>query len=252
MKISGAVGSISTLTAVGSSAGLVLAGPISDSLGFHWLFWLPMIVCAVSGISAFVFVSESPIRELGRLSWLPALLLSGWMVALLLGISEAPDWGWLSPKVLGLIALALVLGIAWVFAELRARTPLIDMKMMRRRGVWTNNLVALLVGVSMYAFFAFLPEFVQMPKEAGYGFASSVTQSGLILLPSAVCTFLFGQFSARLAPRFGSRALVTAGSLTTGLAYLAFAFIHTELWTVYVITGLEASESGWPSRPCPR
>ena len=38
------------------------------------------------------------------------------------------------------------------------------MKMMRRTAVWTNNLVALLIGLGMYATFAFLPEFVQTPS----------------------------------------------------------------------------------------
>ena len=45
--------------------------------------------------------------------------------------------------------------------------------------MWTNNLVALLIGVGMYATFAFLPEFVQTPTSAGYGFGASITRSGL-------------------------------------------------------------------------
>ena len=58
------------------------------------------------------------------------------------------------------------------------------MKMMRQTAVWTNNLVALLIGLGMYATFAFLPEFVQTPPSAGYGFGASITRSGLLLLPS--------------------------------------------------------------------
>ena len=58
----------------------------------------------------------------------------------------------------------MVVAAAWVWSELRAATPLIDMKMMRLPGVWTNNLVALLIGVGLYAMFAFLPEFVQTPS----------------------------------------------------------------------------------------
>jgi len=49
-----------------------------------------------------------------------------------------------------------------------------------RDRVWTNNLVALLIGVGMYATFAFLPEFVQTPPAAGYGFGASITRSGLM------------------------------------------------------------------------
>ena len=49
------------------------------------------------------------------------------------------------------------------------------MKMMRLPAVWTTNLVALLFGVGLYAIFAFLPEFLQTPSSAGYGFGASIT-----------------------------------------------------------------------------
>ncbi len=76
---------------------------------------------------------------------------------LLVPLSEASVWGWGSPAVIGLLAGAVVLAAAWVWSELRAANPLIDMKMMRLPAVWTNNLVALLIGVGLYAMFAFLP-----------------------------------------------------------------------------------------------
>ena len=113
------------------------------------------------------------------------MLLSAWLVALLVALSQAPVWGWGSGRVIGLLAAAVVLAAALGGRELRAATPLIDMRMMRRPAVWTNNLVALLIGLGMYATFAFLPEFVQTPPAAGYGFGASITQSGLILLPSS-------------------------------------------------------------------
>ena len=77
----------------------------------------------------------------------------------------------------------MLLAAAWVWSELRAATRLIDMKMMRRPGVWTNNVVALLVGIGLYAMFAFLPEFVQTPPSAGYGFGASIFRSGLCCCP---------------------------------------------------------------------
>ena len=112
---------------------------------------------------------------------------------------------------IGLLAAAVVLAAGWVIAELRAATPLIDMQMMRRTAVWTNNLVALLIGVGMYATFAFLPEFVQTPAAAGYGFGASITRSGLMLLPSTVTMFVTGMFAGRLARLLGGKALVIAG-----------------------------------------
>src|SRR5580693_7344989 len=159
-RVAGAVGVLAALTAVGAGLGIVLAGPIVDALSYRWLFWLPLILTVVAAVAAVLVVPESPVRTPGRISLLPAVLLSGWLVALLVALSEAPAWGWGSGRVIGLLTAAVILAAAWVFAELRAATPLIDMKMMRQTAVWTNNLVALLIGLGMYATFAFLPEFV--------------------------------------------------------------------------------------------
>src|ERR1700754_4775210 len=181
-KVVGAVGVIAALTAAGAGVGIVLAGPIVDALSYHWLFWIPMIVLAAAGVATHLVVPESLVRTAGKLSWPAIFLLSGWLVALILPISEAADWGWTSTKVIGLVVVALVLAAAWVRVESRSENPLIDMGMMRIPAVWKTNLVALFLGVGMYAVFAFLPEFLQTdPGKAGYGFGLSITSSGLLL-----------------------------------------------------------------------
>ncbi|UWE09601.1 MFS transporter [Actinacidiphila bryophytorum] len=243
-KLSGAVGLIASILAVGGGLGIVLAGPIVNALDYHWLFWLPMILTLVSAVAAHFFVPESPVRTAGRISWAPAVLLSAWLVALLVALSQAPVWGWGSGKVLGLIAAAVVLAVAWVLVELRAATPLIDMKMMARPAVWTNNLVALLVGVGMYAVFAFLPEFVQTPKSTGYGFGASITQSGLILLPMSVMMFLVGLGANGLANRIGGKKVVVMGSLIGALSMALLAFAHTSKWELYVATAIMGAGFG--------
>jgi len=237
-KVTGAVGAIASLSAVGAGLGIVLAGPIVNVLDYHWLFWLPMILTIVAAVAAVLFVPESPVRTPGRISWPPALLLSAWLVALLVALSEAPDWGWGSGKVVGLLIAAVVLAVAWVVSEQKSATPLIDMTMMRRTAVWTNNLVALLIGVGMYATFAFLPEFVQTPDVAGYGFGASITKSGLMLLPSTVTMFVVAMFAGRLAHRLGGKALVVAGCLIGVGSMAILAFAHTSEWEIYLSTAI--------------
>jgi EmrB/QacA subfamily drug resistance transporter len=237
-RVAGAVGALAALTAIGAGLGIVLAGPIVDALNYHWLFWLPMILTVAAAVLAVLVVPESPVRNPGRISWPPVLLLSCWLVALLVALSEAPDWGWGSGRVLGLLAAGVVLALVWVFAELRATTPLIDMTMMRQKGVWTNNLVALLIGMGMYATFAFLPEFVQTPSVAGYGFGASITRSGLLLLPSTVTMFVTGMFVGRLTRRLGGKVLVIAGCLGGAVAMAILAFAHSHEWQIYLSTAL--------------
>ncbi|WP_020105085.1 MFS transporter [Nocardia sp. 348MFTsu5.1] len=226
-KVPGAVGLIAALISVGAGAGTVLAGPIVDSLGYRWLFWIPLIITSVAALAAFFLVPESPIRSEGKINWLTAFLLSSWLVLLLLAVSQAPSWGWGSPKVIGMIVAAAIVAATWIFAESRSSNPLIDMKMMRIRSVWAANLVALLMGIGMYAGLGFLPQFLQTPSSAGYGFGASVTHSGLLLLPNAIGMLTVGLFSGRLAARFGSKNLLIVGSLVTASSYFIIAFLHS-------------------------
>ncbi len=154
-------------------------------------------------------------------------------------ISEAPVWGWGSARVLGLLALAVVLAVAWVVVESRSEHPLIDMRMMRIPVVWTTNLVALLFGVGMYATFAFLPEFLQTPTSAGYGFGLSITLSGLILLPSSVAMFAIGLASGRLTIRFGAKTVLVAGSLISIAPFALLTFAHHQEWEILLAMVLQ-------------
>ena len=231
-KVAGAVGVTAALMAVGGGLGLVLAGPIVNSLDYHWLFWIPGGVVAAVAATTHFLVPESPVRTPGKISWLAAVLLSAWLVALLIGVSQAPAWGWASGSVLGLLTGSVLLAAAWVAVELRSDEPLVDMRMMRVPAVWTTNLVALLFGVGLYSIFAFLPEFVQTPELAGYGFGASITESGLIVLPMSVSMFVFGGWSGRLSHRFGAKSVLVAGSAVSVVPLLIMAFAHSAIWQI--------------------
>ena len=243
-KVGGAVGVIAALAAAGAGLGIVLAGPIVKALNYHWLFWIPALALAAVGLLAVVVVPESAVRTPGRISWPGTILLSGWLVALILGISEAPTWGWGSAAVVGLIALAAVLCVAWVVVESRSTHPLIDMKMMRLKAVWTTNLVALLLGVGMYASFAFLPEFLQTPTSAGYGFGVSITVSGLILLPASIAMFGFGVASGPFSKRYGTKAVLVAGTVIGVMNFLLLTVAHAAIWQIIIAMFIQGTGFG--------
>jgi EmrB/QacA subfamily drug resistance transporter len=238
-KVMGAIGVIAALAAAGAGLGIVLAGPIVDALDYHWLFWIPMIVMAMTVVAAHLVIPESQVRTPGMLSWLGVVLLSTWLVALILGISEAPTWGWGSASVIGLLVGAIAVAVVWVVVEARSLHPLIDMNMMRIPAVWTTNLVALLLGVGMYAVFAFLPEFLQTPSSAGYGFGASITHSGLILLPASVFMFAFGMLSGPLSKRFGSKSVLVTGLLVGIVTFALLTFAHAAQWQILLAMVVE-------------
>jgi EmrB/QacA subfamily drug resistance transporter len=237
-KVSTGVGFTAAIVAVAAGAGIVLAGPIVTHLNYHWLFWIQLFMIAIAALATHFVIPESPVRNPGRISWGAALLLSGWLVALLLAVSEGPSWGWTSPAVIGLGAAAVVLAGLWIVVELRSREPLVDMHMMRIPAVWTNNLVSFLFGMGMYATLVFIPDFVQTPESAGYGFSASIIQSGLFLLPLTVAMFVFGLLAGPMARAIGSKISVVAGSTLTSVAFVVLTVAHQQGWEIYVATTL--------------
>jgi predicted MFS family arabinose efflux permease len=180
------------------------------------------------------FVPESPVRVPGRINWAATALMSAGLAAVLLAVSEAPVWGWLSARTLLVLGAGIVLLVVWVRSESRSDHPLVDMRMMRIRGVWTTNAVAALLGFGMYASFILLPEFVETPVRVGYGFGSSVTGAGLFLVPSTVAMLVAGSQTGRLEKRFGSKPPLLAGAAFTTAAYVLLAVARTEHFEIYL------------------
>jgi EmrB/QacA subfamily drug resistance transporter len=237
-KVGGAVGVITAIIAAGSGVGLVIAGPIVKALDYHWLFWFPTMMLVAATVAAKIAVPPSPVRMPGRVNLPAAVLLSTWLVALLIAVSEAPEWGWGSSRVLGLILVGVALAAAWVAVELRSSAPLIDMRMMRLPIVWSLNLVAFLFGFGMYAVMGFLPEFLQTSSSAGYGFGLSVTGSGLLLLPQCAVMFVVGVWSGPLAIRYGGRAVLLVGSLISIVPFFLLVFANDHQWEILIASAL--------------
>lgn len=232
-RVPGAVALLSSLAAAGAGVGLVLAGPIVELFGLPGLFWAPMVLLVGAAVAAHRVIPESRVHATGEVNLVAAALLSAWLVALLLPVSQASTWGWRSPAVLGLLAAAVVGAVLWVVVESRAAHPLIDMTMMRTRAVWSTNLVALLIGGAMYAAYAFLPQFLQTPTSAGYGFGASPGEAGLIMLPQTAAAFLLGLGAGRLGVRYGARNVLLVGTLVAAAGYLLFVVGHDHRWQIY-------------------
>jgi EmrB/QacA subfamily drug resistance transporter len=225
-RVAGSIGIISALLGIGGGLGVVLAGVIVDNLSYHWLFWFPMAGVVISALATYLFIPESPIKAPGRINWTGAILMSAGLAAVLLAISDGQSWGWTSAKTVGLLAAGLVLLVGWVRAETVAREPLVDMQMMRLKPVWTTNLVGALLGVGMYSSFILVPQLVQLPSSTGFGFGASVSESGLLVLPSAVLMLLGGAAAGPLEARFGSRPLLIAGTVSSFASFVLLALAH--------------------------
>jgi EmrB/QacA subfamily drug resistance transporter len=244
-RVAQGIGLISATFGIGGGVGLVLAGVVVDHLSYEWIFWIALIVTLIAIVCTLLFVPESPVKVPAKIDWVGAVLLSVGLGSLLLAISEGPNWGWTSGRVLGLFAVSAASLIAWVRFELRVPVPLVDMRMMQRRAVWTTNVTALLVGFGMFGSFILIPQFVQAPPGAGYGFNATVTEAGLILLPATAVMLFAGPAAGWLGSRVGSRLPLLIGTLLAAASFTLIALAHEERWELYIGTALMGAGIGF-------
>ncbi|SNT50027.1 drug resistance transporter, EmrB/QacA subfamily [Asanoa hainanensis] len=239
-KVGVTVGLLSAIFGVGAGVGIVAAGPIVQHLSWHWLFWLPLVVVAVALAGAIFGIQESRVRTPGRLDVLGAGILSVALVALLLAISKGQSWGWGAASTVVLFVVGLVALVAFVLVERKVREPLVDMRLMKLRGVWATDVVALGLGFAMFGTFLLIPTLLQLPAATGYGFGKSVTQSGLFLLPTVATMVVFGPIAGLLDRRFGPKVPMFLGVVLVVVSFALPAVGHGAIWQMLasgILTG---------------
>ena len=239
-KVGMALGLLSATLGIGAGIGLVLSGVVLESFSWQWLFWFGALPVILALPPVWFLLPESRVRTPSRVDWWGALTMSVGLGALLIALSEGEHWGWLSATTLGLFAFSVVVLVLWVWVELKVPEPMVAMGMMRDRGVMWANIVAIIVGFSMYGTFLLVPTFVQMgaglpdslASRIDYGFGASVIVAGLFLVPSSIAMLIVGPLGGALEPRLGAKALTGAGSVVLGLGGLMLALFHTEGWEI--------------------
>jgi EmrB/QacA subfamily drug resistance transporter len=237
-RVPGSIGLMSSILGVGGGAGLIIGGLIIEHLSWHWLFWMPLAVTVIAAVCTWRFIPESPVRTPGRVNWLAAALMSIGICAVLIAVSQTTVWGWFDARILVLMAVGLVFIALWVTVEVRSPEPLVDMTMMRIRGVWTTNLAGFLLGAGMYASFIVFPQFAQLPKSTGFGFGASVVVSSLYLLPCALGMSVVASAAGRIARRFGSKRALVVGTGVSALSFAFAAIAHGHPYDMLITTAL--------------
>jgi EmrB/QacA subfamily drug resistance transporter len=227
-NVGAGVGLVSAILGIGGGLGLVLSGALVDYASWRWLFIVGALFVGVAAIGVWRFVPESPIKTPSKIDGVGALLLSATLVALLLGMTEGPSWGWGSSRVLGLFLVSAVLAVFWVRTELRVESPMVDIRMMMQRTVLFTNLTAIFTGFAMFGAFVLLPSFMQTHRGGivHYGFGLSPTATGLYLLPGGLLGFVAGPIAGRLGTRYGSRLPLILGMVLAACGIASLALFH--------------------------
>lgn len=234
-RVPSVIAMLSVCAAAGVGAGYPISGWIADAAGLSAAFWFGAGVSGAALLCVVLVVPSSADRAAARLDLGGAVLLTTGLVALLLAIAQGKAWGWSSRSVAGLMAAAVVALMLWVVQQLRARSPLVELRLLRHPAVLTGDACALVLGVAMYMNLSAVTEFVQAPRATGYGFSASVVLAGLSLVPFSVLSIAASRALPRLTAVLGRRALLPVGSLVVSAGGGFFALLHTALWQAFVM-----------------
>lgn len=237
-KVAGAIGLISAMLAVGAAMGIVLSGPIAIHLGYQWLFWIPLIPLVPTVLASWRFVAKSERAARQPVDVRGAVMLTAWLTALLVALSQGAAWGWGSGRTLTLFAASAVGLVWWIWVEKRVRVPLIDIDLLAQPTLWRINVVGFATGFTMQATFTFVTRFVQIPESTGYGLGVSASNGGLVILPWSTGSFITGMISGRLAARWSSKSALVAGAVLSVLPCFLLATWNDAVWQIGAWMGL--------------
>lgn len=237
-QLTGAIGATSAIIGIGGAAGSVLAGPLAELLGWHGIFAVPFVAAVAGIVLTMMLVPPAGLRAVGRVNVLSAVLLSGWLIALLVPLSSGARWGWTSPLALALFAAAVMLMVAWVVSELRSSEPLVDLRLMASRAIWPVNAAALLIGAAAFGFWGYLPQFLETPASSGWGLGLGVQAAGLALLPLLIGMSSVGFATGAIARVIPLRLMMALGALLMAGGVVFAVFDHETLVTLAIAGGV--------------
>ena len=204
----------------GAVVGLgVAAGPISGGLlleHFYWgsVFWALVPLALVTAVAAYALIPESRDPSVPPLD-VPGLGLSVAMLATLTyTIIEAPAHGWRSVETLGGFTIAALLLGAFVVRERRTTRPMLDVSLFRDRRFSAASGAVTITFFALFGFIFLVTQYFQFVR--GFGALST----GARILPVALSIAVASVVGAALAPRIGTRIVVTTGMVLFGAAFL--------------------------------
>ncbi|WP_246612882.1 MFS transporter [Paractinoplanes bogorensis] len=233
-RLTGAMALVSGMLSVGAGFGLVVTGLLMrDGGDYHELFWLATALTVIGLAGVWQLPRRAGVAT-GRLDWAGAALLGLGLVLLLLPLEEGNGWGWGSARVLGLLAGAVVVLVAFVLFERRVTHPLVSPRMLSHRPIVVANAAGLFLGFAMFAVFLAVSALVQTPHDvAGYGFGASVLAASLVyLLPGTALGVVTAPLGGRLVARFGAKATLVIAAVLAGAGFTLLAVLHSATWEV--------------------
>src|SRR5262249_33046608 len=206
---------------LGPIVGPVIGGALVSGGRWRWIFFVNVPVGAAALGLAVRLLPDAP-RRPAKLD-LPGLaLLSGGIAVFLYGLAKIGDGGTV-PMAAMAAGLALVAGFCWY--ALHARQPLLDIRLLRRRGFAAGAAANLMLGIALFGVALLLPLYLEIIR------GRTPVQTGLLLIPQGPGARLARRAAGALPDGIGARPVVTGG-VVVALAGLA-AYTQITATTAY-------------------
>jgi EmrB/QacA subfamily drug resistance transporter len=234
-----AIGIWAGVSALALAIGPLVGGLITEHISWNWIFYINVPVGLIGIVAALVIISESKDTSHEQRLDVPGLVSSGVaFFAITFAVIESHRYGWGSPTILGLFALAAVSLAVFVLVELKQRLPMFDLGLFRNGTFVGANTVAFLVTLAMFGVFFFISLYMQQIR--GY----SPTRAGATFLPMTVLIILIAPLAGRASDRLGSRWLMAGGMSLVGVSLLLFARLEEHTSFYGILPGLVVPGTG--------
>jgi EmrB/QacA subfamily drug resistance transporter len=215
-----AIGVYSFVAAAGGSVGLLAGGVLTQSINWHWIFFINIPIGIATAMLALRLLHRDKGIGFGQGADVPGavLITSSLMLGVYTIVKPAAEVGWGAGRTLSLAAAALALLVAFLVREATVRNPLIPLRIFRSRNVSGANVIQALTVAGMFGMFFLGVLYLQ--RVLGY----DALQTGLAFLPvTVVLGTLSLRYSERLIMRFGARRTLLPGLvlIAAGLALFA-------------------------------
>ena len=214
-----AMGVFGFVASGGGSLGVLLGGILTDVLNWHWIFLVNVPVgIAVVVLSLMLIPSERVATAAQKLDVAGAVMVTASLMLAVYAIVNGNEVGWVTARTLGLLAAAGVLLVAFLVIESRVESPLVPLRLFRKRNIAVSNVVGVLWAGAMFAWFFLTALYLQLVL--GY----SPLEVGLAFLPGNIIMGILSiSLSAKLVMRFGLRLPLAVGLGLAGVGLLLLA-----------------------------
>jgi EmrB/QacA subfamily drug resistance transporter len=243
-----AMGLYAFVSAGGGSIGLLAGGALTQSLDWHWIFFVNVPI----GIVAFVLgsrliVENEGIGLSGGVDWFGSVLITLATMAGAFAIVKSSEYGLTSARTLGVGGASLVLLAAFLAFEARVKNPIMPLRILRLRSLMGSSLVRGLLITGMFS--AFFLGSLYLERVLGY----NAIDTGLAFLPlTALIAIMSTGVAARLVERIGAVTTLAGGlaGIAAGLLLLATQGVHAGyfpgLFFAFLLLGAGAGASFLP------